>query len=113
MRTKDIVWTTALIASAILLTAFISTASVGAEGTGGVADPAKASQIARGKYLVDVQSVTKVEGMAFLADEVEGIIDSALDGTLGDKEIEKAKFARLAAATVEAPAADASVGANA
>ncbi len=26
----------------------------------------------RGKYLVDVQSVTKVEGMAFLADEVEG-----------------------------------------
>ena len=25
----------------------------------------------RGKYLVDVQSVTKVEGMAFLADEVE------------------------------------------
>ncbi len=36
----------------------------------------------RGKYLVDVQSVTKVEGMAFLADEVEGIIDAALDGTL-------------------------------
>ncbi|MBY0287110.1 MAG: 2-oxoacid:acceptor oxidoreductase subunit alpha [Mycobacteriaceae bacterium] len=55
----------------------------------------------RGKYLVDVQSVTKVEGMAFLADEVEGIIDAALDGTLGDKEIDKAKFARLAAATVE------------
>ena len=55
----------------------------------------------RGKFLVDVQSVTKVEGMAFLADEVEGIIDAALDGTLGDKEIDKAKFARLAAATVE------------
>ncbi|MGV0848780.1 2-oxoacid:acceptor oxidoreductase subunit alpha [Mycolicibacterium phlei] len=56
----------------------------------------------RGKYLVDVQSVTKVEGMAFLADEVEGIIDAALDGTLGEKELDKAKFARLAAATVEA-----------
>ncbi|OBI74134.1 2-oxoglutarate ferredoxin oxidoreductase subunit alpha [Mycobacterium sp. E740] len=55
----------------------------------------------RGKYLVDVQSVTKVEGMAFLADEVEGIIDAALDGTLNEKEIDKAKFARLAAATVE------------
>jgi 2-oxoglutarate ferredoxin oxidoreductase subunit alpha len=55
----------------------------------------------RGKFLVDVQSVTKVEGMAFLAEEVEGIIDSALEGTLGDKEIDKAKFARLAAATVE------------
>ncbi|WP_241473054.1 2-oxoacid:acceptor oxidoreductase subunit alpha [Mycolicibacterium neoaurum] len=61
----------------------------------------------RGKFLVDVQSVTKVEGMAFLADEVEGIIDSALDGTLREKETDKAKFARLAAATVE------SVGAGA
>ena len=39
----------------------------------------------RGKFLVDVQSVTKVEGMAFLADEVEGIIDAALDGTLARK----------------------------
>jgi 2-oxoglutarate ferredoxin oxidoreductase subunit alpha len=58
----------------------------------------------RGKYLVDIQSVTKVEGMAFLADEVEGIIDAALEGTLGDKEIEKAKFARLAAVTVESGA---------
>ena len=68
----------------------------------------------RGRYLVDVQSVTKVEGMAFLADEVEGIIDAALDGTLGDKEIDKAKFARLAAATIEASEADATgVGANA
>ena len=45
--------------------------------------------------------------MAFLADEVEGIIDAALDGTLREKETDKAKFARLAAATVE------SVGASA
>jgi 2-oxoglutarate ferredoxin oxidoreductase subunit alpha len=55
----------------------------------------------RGKFLVDVQSVTKVEGMAFLAEEVEGIIDAALDGTLSEKETDKAKFARLAAATVD------------
>ena len=55
----------------------------------------------RAKFLIDVQSVTKVEGMAFLADEVEGIIDSALDGTLADKEADKAKFARLAAATID------------
>ena len=61
----------------------------------------------RGKYLIDVQSVTKVEGMAFLADELEEIIDAALDGTLAEKESDKAKFARLAAATIE------SVGANA
>ena len=55
----------------------------------------------RGKFLVDIQSVTKVEGMAFLAEEVEGIIDAALDGTLSEKESDKAKFARLAAATVD------------
>lgn len=68
----------------------------------------------RGKYLVDIQSVTKVEGMAFLADEVESIIDAALEGTLGDKESDKTKFARLAAATIEAEAADATgVGADA
>jgi 2-oxoglutarate ferredoxin oxidoreductase subunit alpha len=54
----------------------------------------------RGTYLVDVQSVTKVEGMAFLAEELEGIIDAALDGTLAEKESDKAKFARVAAATV-------------
>jgi 2-oxoglutarate/2-oxoacid ferredoxin oxidoreductase subunit alpha len=53
----------------------------------------------RGRYLVDVQSVTKVAGMAFRADEVESIIDDALDGTLGEKESDKAKFARFEAAT--------------
>jgi 2-oxoglutarate ferredoxin oxidoreductase subunit alpha len=58
----------------------------------------------RAKYLVDVRSVTKVAGMAFLADEVEGIIDAALDGSLAEKEKDKAEFARLAAATVGATA---------
>ncbi len=58
----------------------------------------------RGHFLVDVQSVTKVEGMAFRADEVEGVIDAALDGTLAEKESDKAKFARLAAATIGADA---------
>jgi 2-oxoglutarate ferredoxin oxidoreductase subunit alpha len=38
--------------------------------------------------------------MAFLADEVEEIIDAALDGTLADRERDKATFARSAAATV-------------
>ena len=66
----------------------------------------------RGKYLVDVQSVTKVAGMAFLADEIEAIIDAALDGTLSEIENGKAKFARLTAATVGA-GADAEVGARA
>ena len=45
----------------------------------------RSALLLRGRYLVDIQSVTKVEGMAFLADEVEGIIDAALDGTLGDR----------------------------
>lgn len=56
----------------------------------------------RGRFLVDVQSVTKVAGMAFLAEEVETIIDSAIDGTLGVKENDKDRIARLAAVTVNA-----------
>ncbi|MGA5464739.1 2-oxoacid:acceptor oxidoreductase subunit alpha [Mycobacterium sp. NPDC050041] len=64
------------------------------------------AMLLRAKFLIDVQSVTKVEGMAFLADEVEGIIDAALEGTLAEKEIDKAKFARLAAATIEGPGQD-------
>ena len=43
--------------------------------------------------------MTKVAGMAFRADEMESIIADALDGTLGEKESDKAKFARLEAAT--------------
>ncbi len=70
----------------------------------------------RGTYLVDIQSVTKVEGMAFLADELEGIIDSAFEGTLAEKELEKAEFARLAAATIfssdETAARESGVGAS-
>src|ERR1700758_3668754 len=58
----------------------------------------------RGKYLVDVRSVTKVKGIAFLADEVEDIIDAALDGSLAEKESDKTMVAKLAAATVGAGA---------
>ncbi len=57
----------------------------------------------RGKYLVDIQSVTKVQGVAFLADEVGRIIRAALSGrrgTLADIEQDKAMVARLAVATV-------------
>ncbi len=63
----------------------------------------------RGKYLVDVQSVTKVAGMAFRADELEAVIDAALNGTLAEKESRKTEFARRAAVT----AGDASRGADA
>jgi 2-oxoglutarate ferredoxin oxidoreductase subunit alpha len=52
----------------------------------------------RGRYLVDIQSVTKVAGMAFLADEVEAMIDAALAGTLRDVENDKVKFAMGASA---------------
>jgi 2-oxoglutarate ferredoxin oxidoreductase subunit alpha len=54
----------------------------------------------RGKYLVDVQSVTKVQGVSFLADEVGRVIRAALGGTLTEIEQDKMMVARLAAATV-------------
>ena len=50
--------------------------------------------------------------MAVRADEIEGVIDAALDGTLGDIESDKAKFARLTMATLGAPA-DVEAGASA
>ena len=64
----------------------------------------------RGRYLVDIQSVTKVEGMAFRADEIEAVIDAALDGTLREMESDKAVFARRAAVTV---GSDVNAGASA
>ena len=53
MNTKNIVWTTALIAAAILLTAALSTSTVGAAQEG-AAQPNKAAQIKRGEYLVEI-----------------------------------------------------------
>ncbi|HET9876684.1 MAG TPA: 2-oxoacid:acceptor oxidoreductase subunit alpha [Mycobacterium sp.] len=56
----------------------------------------------RGKYLVDVQSVTKVQGVSFLADEVGRVIRGALSGTRGtlaELEDDKKMVARLAVAT--------------
>lgn len=62
------------------------------------------AMLVRSKYLVDIQSVTKVEGMAFRADEIESVIDAAMDGTLLDTEIGKTRFARLAAVTMSSEA---------
>ena len=56
----------------------------------------------RGKFLVDVQSVTKVQGTAFLADEIGRVIRAAESGTLAEIEQDKTMVARLAAATVGA-----------
>jgi 2-oxoglutarate ferredoxin oxidoreductase subunit alpha len=58
----------------------------------------------RGKYLVDVQSVTKVQGVAFLADEIGRVIRAALAGTLAEIEQDKTMVARMSAATVGAGA---------
>lgn len=58
----------------------------------------------RGKYLVDVQSVSKVQGVAFLADEIGRVIRAALGGTLAEVENDKTMVARMAAATVGASA---------
>ena len=55
----------------------------------------------RGKYLVDVQSVTKVQGVAFLADEVEARHRRRAGRDAGRNRAETRRwFARLAAATV-------------
>ncbi|WP_421845023.1 2-oxoacid:acceptor oxidoreductase subunit alpha [Mycobacterium sp.] len=58
--------------------------------------------VLRGKYLVDVQSVSKVQGLAFLADEVGRVIRAALGGTLAEIEQDKTMMAKLGAATVGA-----------
>jgi 2-oxoglutarate/2-oxoacid ferredoxin oxidoreductase subunit alpha len=60
--------------------------------------------ILRGKYLVDVQSVTKIQGVSFLADEIGRVIRAALGGTLAEIEQDKTMVARMAAATVGAGA---------
>jgi 2-oxoglutarate/2-oxoacid ferredoxin oxidoreductase subunit alpha len=60
--------------------------------------------VLRGKYLVDVHSVSKVQGVSFLADEVGRVIRAALGGTLTEVEQDKTMVARLAAATVGAGA---------
>src|ERR1700691_1382111 len=60
----------------------------------------------RGTYLVDVQSVTKVQGVAFLTDEVGRVIRAALAGTLAEIENDKTMVARMAAATVGAGASE-------
>ncbi|NKY59315.1 2-oxoacid:acceptor oxidoreductase subunit alpha [Nocardia flavorosea] len=51
----------------------------------------------RAKYLVDVQPWTKVAGTAFSAQELVGVIDAALDGTLAELEQSKAFTARTRA----------------
>src|SRR5574337_102043 len=59
--------------------------------------------VLRGKYLVDVQPVTKVKGVAFLADEVGRVIRAALSGTRGtlaEIEDDKAMVARSSVATI-------------
>lgn len=56
------------------------------------------ASILRARYLVDVQSVTKVKGLAFLSDELHQVIDAAFNGTLRDRENAKTTTA-LASAT--------------
>ncbi|MBF6348623.1 2-oxoacid:acceptor oxidoreductase subunit alpha [Nocardia flavorosea] len=51
----------------------------------------------RAEYLVDVQPWTKVAGTAFSAQELVGVIDAALDGTLTELEQSKAFTARARA----------------
>ncbi|GAB2923908.1 2-oxoacid:acceptor oxidoreductase subunit alpha [Rhodococcus aerolatus] len=58
------------------------------------------SMLLRARYLVDVQAVTKVEGLAFLAEELQDVLLSAAAGTLADDEARKTTDARAAASLV-------------
>ncbi|MBB5915775.1 2-oxoglutarate ferredoxin oxidoreductase subunit alpha [Nocardia transvalensis] len=51
----------------------------------------------RARYLVDVQPWTKVAGTAFSAQELVGVIDAALDGSIAEMEHDKAFAARARA----------------
>lgn len=53
--------------------------------------------VLRARYLVDVQPVTKVQGLAFLADEILDAIDAAQAGTLRQWEESKTTSALAAA----------------
>ncbi|EUA01875.1 acceptor oxidoreductase, alpha subunit [Mycobacterium kansasii 662] len=62
--------------------------------------------VLRGKYLVDIQSVTKVQGLSFLADEIGRVIRAALGGTLAEIEQDKTMVAKLGAAPIGAGAVE-------
>lgn len=55
------------------------------------------AMLLRARYLVDVQPWTKVAGTAFSAQELVGVIDAALDGSLAELENDKAFAARAQA----------------
>ncbi|MQY29020.1 2-oxoacid:acceptor oxidoreductase subunit alpha [Nocardia aurantia] len=55
------------------------------------------SMLLRARYLVDVRPWTKVAGTAFSAQELVGVIDAALDGTIAELEQDKAFAARARA----------------
>ncbi|MGV9410365.1 2-oxoacid:acceptor oxidoreductase subunit alpha [Nocardia sp. NPDC003693] len=60
------------------------------------------AMLLRARYLVDVQPWTKVAGTAFSAQELVGVIDAALDGSIAEMEQSKA-FAARARATYRTP----------
>ncbi|MET7769024.1 2-oxoacid:acceptor oxidoreductase subunit alpha [Nocardia sp. NPDC005366] len=75
------------------------------------------AMLLRAKYLVDVRPWTKIAGTAFAAQELVGVIDAAMDGSLAEMEHGKA-FAARARATYRtrtgdrSPAARSSTGGN-
>ncbi|MFB8007264.1 2-oxoacid:acceptor oxidoreductase subunit alpha [Nocardia sp. NPDC056000] len=55
------------------------------------------AMLLRARYLVDVQPWTKIAGLAFSAQELVGVIDAALDGSIAEMEQAKAFAARARA----------------
>ncbi|MGZ4554396.1 MAG: 2-oxoacid:acceptor oxidoreductase subunit alpha, partial [Mycobacteriaceae bacterium] len=58
------------------------------------------SMLLRARYLVDIQPVTKVAGLAFLAEELQDVLLAAEAGTLAAAEAAKTTNARNAAAII-------------
>ncbi len=67
------------------------------------------SLLLRARYLVDIQPVTKVAGLAFLAEELQDVLLKAVAGTLADTEIDKTTRARSGAALTATPVQEASL----
>jgi 2-oxoglutarate ferredoxin oxidoreductase subunit alpha len=61
------------------------------------------AMLLRARYLVDVQPWTKIAGTAFSARELAGVIDAALDGSIAEREQDKAFAARARATYRTAP----------
>ena len=83
MKKSDFILTTILIAAAIILTSVLATATVGATAAG--QKPAAAGKVARGKFLVDVHSYSRVRGLPISLSELARDLEFEIDQLEGEQ----------------------------